>query len=230
MASYLDALKRISSDRLSGVKIGILSLLPFGIYLYSAQAKDLTLVFYIISSILLLIYFGYILVSIKNEITEQFIVLPWFNVIKLFFVGVGGLFSALFGLLIGLLVYYLIKKFVVLDPLTVDVILLLCGLFLYSIMNVSIIIYCEKFNLLKSWNLRIIFKYVGDFVVYNIVALLVSVLFSVVIVFPVWLVVKTMFGQGAFSYYYVAFVATFLILVLGNFYAQIHYETLSSEK
>ncbi len=225
MASLVDSIKGVVQDSHPFFKIAGFSFVIFVVVQLTSYDNVSPFFKFLATALTFFAFFGFMLESLSNLANEENIVMPGLlNPLRLIMQGIKGTLSLLPCLA---LVYYGMNWFIsvfTFVPWVNYILLTIVFVVLLSFFVVSLLLYVKKYNPIASYNFKNIFKYSGDFIVYNFVLVVNVIILLGVVFFPIGIFVKLVFNYGLVFEYYLIFTIVFTIMVMLHYYAQLYFE------
>lgn len=227
MASVIDSCKDILGERVSFLKLAILTIPVYYSYvIFKSVTNNDYSGFWIFAGISAFFILGYIIEITNNVINERNIVLPALNPFLM-------MFSALKGV-IGLAPVFLISSwlaiyassFVNVNPWFDWVLKTLIWLIAVSFIGTSFLMFSSRENIIDALNVKILWQKSGDFIIASIFYIVQFFLVNLVSAGFIGYTIFILFGYSVFFDVFVAFVVTFNLAALGHFLGQAYYELI----
>lgn len=229
MASIVDSFREVLSDRLAILKLIILAIpavYVYSLYLGASVNHDYS-GFYQMLYITLFIYFGVLARVTNNVVNERDFVLPSFNPLPVLFDGIKGLLAILPSALISCLLANYVCSFINI-VMWVDITLKsLIWLVVASIIITSFLMYSSSGKILDAFNVKVLFEKAGDIIVMLIFFIIQLVVINIPTTAFIGYTLLILFGFGPLFNFYVALAIVFNICVMGHYFGQMHYETIT---
>lgn len=238
MTSYIDSTKLILGDSNAMLKISTLSLIPFAIYNILEKQTDVSNI--LVSIVLGLIFYGYLIKTLNTSLDENTNILPPINAFTSLWTGIRGVFSSGIFLLPIILTYNKMNEMISF-PLQLDdssrlntgivyfvIIALLIAIYstVSSFLFCSIIFYSKNCKILEGLNLRKILKNCHELIVYIAFSVIIIPILNLPTSLPVCAGVYWLFGNGQLLEYALSFFLTLNLLSLFQNLSQVYYEQI----
>lgn len=228
MASIMESLRDVSSERFFILKLSIFAIPAYYCwFLYSHNPQDLSQLCWI-EYLTFFLVLGFFINVTGNVINERNYVLP-LNPIHL-------LMSATKGLMavgpICIACYYAgnyLFSLINVNPL-IDIILkiIVCMILLSTILA-SILLFCQKENILDSYNFKIIFGSIIELIVVLLVLVSPLTLMNIVLGFVNYFLFLLL-GISEMFIFFTAVLIFFNLAIIGHYLGQVNYDYISEKR
>lgn len=230
MASIVDSFREVFTERLSFIKIAILSIPVYYSYQIYLQSKQDFTGFFWIAGITLFLLFGVLIEVTNNVINERDRILPSLNPFKFVPSAIKGILAiGLYVLISGLLANYacsLINIIPWLDTTLKSIIWLIAA----SIIIASFLIFSTKKRVLDAYNFKILSQKAGDLLITIVFFIIQLAIINIPTSAFLGYIVLILFGFGPIFDFFLSIVLVFNIAVTGHYLGQVHYELLTYDK
>ncbi|MDD3238083.1 MAG: hypothetical protein PHV37_08320 [Candidatus Gastranaerophilales bacterium] len=230
MASIIDSIKTISGDDHPYYKITILSLLLFFVVELNktgSLSPTGTLVLNLVAGFY---FIGYLFSIVHNTLSEQHVLMPGFmtpiNDILHGALGIVAILPTAF------LTYWCITKlmpFLIYIPSVNWIILIITFSVLFSFVMMQALFYARDYKFFNAFNLPLMLKVGGDFIVNSMLLALFLVILSAIILLPLGYVVWLLFGTGIVMNFFITAASFYLLVISLQYYCQMYFEFVMLE-
>ena len=228
MASIKDAVEESFQDNGVFLKIVVYSILPFLIVNFSKESLPGYVVLTVIAAFLL---FGFMLKCTYNVIAGNNEIMPSFNILSVFWIGLKGIIALLpvgiISYFLGALIIMLFSKFIPSEDILrvfSYIISAICASFAYT----SYLLYSNRFKIADAYNFNLISKYCIDILLAVIFMYVQLALFNIIIGLPLGYLLWLFLGiQNPITIFIFSMLSVFNLAVMGHYLAQVSYEIIA---
>lgn len=228
MASILDSIKTVAGDSHPFFKIGCFSALVFLVMQLNSVPNVDPFLKTTLMTLTILGFIGFAIYSVHNAVNEENTVVPsLLNPLKLIGIGILGSVSLLPYIAIAYYGITALMPILTFEPWINYALLLISSAFLTAFLVMGLVLFSKNFNPLEAYTVKYFFKYIGDFIVSNIVLFFYILLIGGGIFFPIGYGVKFVFNDPMVLNFYIIYSVIFIIMSMMQYYAQLHFEYIS---
>lgn len=230
MASIVDSFREVFTDRLSFLKIIVLSIPVYLSYQLYMQSKQDFTGFFWLAGITLFFLFGVLVEVTNNVVNERDYIIPSLNPFKLIFAALKGLLAIGLLTLISCLLANYVCSFINIIPWLDITLKFIIWLIAASLIITSFMMFSTKKRVLDAYNFKILSQKSGDLIVTIIFFIIQLIIINLPTSAFIGYVLHILFGPGPIFDFYLAIVLVFNIAVTGHYIGQVHYELITYDK
>ena len=229
MASIVDSIRSVYTDKFSALKIGVFSYAIYflvSMYVPSTQQNPLNMLLILF---IFFLYSGYCAIIISNRINQRIEVLPTLDLVKYFRVCVQSFLLSIPFFIISIFVVGFVLALFRFEALPQQIALWLVRFVVFCSFVSALINYSESFSLRVGMNISSIINGLADVIVYTIVCILLLGIYSIFLAVPTLFLLYTFFKFGPLFQYGAAFFLTFNLAFVADYWGQLHYDIKSRD-
>lgn len=228
MASIIDSFRDVFTDKLSFLKMVVLTVPVYYSYQVYVQSKSDYSWFSIVVGITIFFLLGFFVKIVNNMLIAANSVLPPLNPFILGFNALKASLAVLPAAWISIFLANKICSIIYIVP-WLDATLKTCiWLVAASVIVTTLLMFCTRENIKDAYNMKLLSKAAGDMIlslVFFVIQLIVANLPTTGFIgYTLWV----LFGPGELFNVFIAFVIVFNVAVSAHYMAQVHYELLGT--
>ena len=229
MASIVDSIRSVYTDRFSTLKMGVFSYaVYFLVSMYVPTAVHNPLNFLLILLIFFL-YSGFCAIIVSNRINQRIEVLPTLDLVKYFRVCVQSFLLSIPFFVIGIFVVGFVLALFRFEALPQQISLWLVRFVVFCSFISAFINFSENYSMTDGLNLPKLMNGLADVIVYTIVCLLLLAIYSIFLAVPTLFLLYTFFKFGPLFQYGASFFLTLNLAFMADYWGQLHYDIKSKD-
>lgn len=226
MASIIDSIKEIYSDKFSLAKLVLLAVPVYYSYQVYLQSKQDYTFFLMVAGITLFILFGFFTDLINNVISERDYILPR-NPFKMIFLGIKGVIALAPVCYISYLSLNYLYALIIPIPVFGFAFMYMFSVIFAGIILTSFVMFSSRGNIFDTYNVKILFKKSGDMIINIMFFLLQLMVINTLIVGFIGYMLWLLFGFGQILTFFITYVLLFNLSIVGHYIGQTNYEVIS---
>lgn len=229
MASIIDSFRDVVTDKMSFLKLVVLTVPVYYSYQVYTGAKAGYGGFYMVAGITLFFLLGFFIMIVNNMLIAASSILPSLNPFRLGFVALKGTLAILPVSLISIWLGNTVSSMIYIVPWLDMTLKVSIWLVVISVILTTLLMFCTRERIMDVFNFKLLSKASGDM----ILSLIFFAIQLIVINLPttgfIGYTLKILFDYGPLFNFFVAFAVVFNIAVSAHYMAQVHYELLGIE-
>jgi hypothetical protein len=229
MASMIDSCREVFNDKLSFLKIIVLSVPVYFCYQLYMNAKGNYAGFFVLAVITLFFLLGFLIKIINNIINEREYILPSLNPFKLIFSTIKALIGIGPSVLITISLSNYVCSIINIIPWLDITLKTLIWIITAAVIITSLLMFTVKERIIDAYNIKLLFEKAGELIVVLLVFAIILVLINLPTMFIAY-VLMFLFGFGPILNIFLSMAFIFNIAITGHYFGQVHYEVFNVDK
>lgn len=229
MASIIDSIKSIQSDRFAILKMAGFS---YGIYLiYTMVVHKDNYVFYngLLYIAMTFLYLGFCTTIMSNRINQRMETLPGLNIYAFIQNSLNSFLIIIPYLVLAIIIVNIVLSLFNFEGIPQQIAVWLIRFCIFCIFLTALIRYAEKNILADGYNFTKIMGGVADVLVYTFLASIAMFVFTALFAAPTMYLIYTFFEFGMPFQYGVAFFVTIILAIMSDYWGQLYYDIESRD-
>ena len=229
MASIIDSLREVTSDRFAVLKMLIFAIPVYYSYTIFVTDKGFSGNFNLVAGLTIFFLFALLIKVTNNVINERDHVLPSLNLLKLALTAIKGIAAIAIPTVISCLLVNYISAQIFIIPWVDNAIKTILWLVASSVIITSFLMFARNENILEAFNVKLLFEKAGDLILVVLFYVLQAIAINLVTTAFIGYAMYILLGFGPVFSFFLAFALVLNICLAGHYMGQVHYEALGAK-